>query len=43
MSGPISSFAVGLPAEWHAVPSGDVPPAWADATAATLVAGVDGP
>jgi hypothetical protein len=43
MSGPISSFAVGLPAEWHAVPSGDVPPAWADATAATIVAGVDVP
>ncbi|GHH71824.1 hypothetical protein [Promicromonospora soli] len=40
MTGPISSFSIGLPETWHAVPSGDVPPEWAEATASRIVEGL---
>ena len=40
MTGPISSFSIGLPESWHAVPSGDLSPEWAEATASGIVQGV---
>jgi hypothetical protein len=40
VTGPISGFSIGLPEGWHAIPSGDVPPEWADATASAVVEGV---
>ncbi|MDR7382650.1 hypothetical protein [Promicromonospora iranensis] len=39
MTGPISGFSIGLPLGWHPVPSGEVPPEWAEVTAAAVVAG----
>lgn len=40
MTGPISGFSIGLPDRWYAVPAGDVPPEWAEATASAVVEGV---